>query len=160
MSFSFRLESDPMNRAQLERYSASSTWCGLNPALLGQFLPSSAGNRNITSTVTSGQASKSKKKNNPQQSGNGEAPPPFSSLGVEGLNTMQSIGLFLLMEPRSCDTFLIFLLSYNPISGSGFINLILVKFSTFDTFLLSLQQIVKMFWCSFQFLLVVLLVIS
>ena len=111
MSFSFRLESDPMNRAQLERYSASSTWCGLNPALLGQFLPSSAGNRNITSTVTSGQASKTKMKNNPQQSGNGEAPPPFSNLGVEGLNTMQSIGLFLLMEPRSCHV-IHFLFSY------------------------------------------------
>ena len=77
-----------MYRAQLERYAASSAWCGLNPGLnpglLSHFLPTYTGSRDISRTVTSGEAGNI---NNNQQSGNAEAPPTISSLGLEGLNT-------------------------------------------------------------------------
>ena len=77
-----------MYRAQLERYAASSAWGGLNPGLnpglLSHFLPTYSGSRDISRTVTSGEAGNI---NNNQQSGNAEAPPTISSLGLEGLNS-------------------------------------------------------------------------
>ena len=130
-----RLESDPLYRAQLERYAATSSWCGLNPGLnpglLGHFMPTNTGQRNISSTVTSGQAGRNNRTQHHQQksqSGNGEAPPTFSSLGWEGLSITRHSTVQLLCG-ITCDIstpdtrassdklstvliFLIFLLSY------------------------------------------------